>query len=33
LTEARQGWAKCTTCEEEVEIANLPEVEEEAAVT
>lgn len=25
LTEARQGWAKCVECEEEVEISSLPE--------
>ena len=25
LTEARQGWAKCVACEDEVEIARLPE--------
>jgi DNA topoisomerase-1 len=31
LTEARQGWAKCTVCEEEVEIAALPEAEAEPA--
>jgi DNA topoisomerase-1 len=29
LTEARQGWAKCTACEEEVEIANLPQAQAE----
>jgi DNA topoisomerase-1 len=33
LTEVRQGWAKCIACEEEYEIANLPEAEAEAAVT
>jgi DNA topoisomerase-1 len=30
LTEVRQGWAKCEACEEEVEIADLPEETEEA---
>lgn len=25
LTEVRQGWAKCTSCEEELEIADLPD--------
>jgi len=29
LTEVRQGWAKCQTCEEEFEIADLPEDTEE----
>ncbi|OQY21704.1 MAG: DNA topoisomerase I [Anaerolineaceae bacterium 4572_32.2] len=36
LAEARKGWAKCIACEEEVEIANLLElekVEKEAATT
>jgi len=28
LTEVRQGWAKCIECEEELEIASLPEVPE-----
>jgi DNA topoisomerase-1 len=27
LTEARQGWAKCVACEEEVETASLPEAQ------
>jgi DNA topoisomerase-1 len=31
LTEARQGWAKCHTCEEEFEIADLPEEGETTA--
>jgi DNA topoisomerase-1 len=31
LTEARKGWAKCIRCEEEFEIANLPQTEPEAA--
>jgi len=31
LIEARQGWAKCTVCEEEVEIAALPEAQAEPA--
>ncbi len=31
LTEARKGWAKCTACEEEVEIASLPQVQAEPA--
>jgi DNA topoisomerase-1 len=29
LTEARQGWAKCIACEGEVEIASLPQPEDE----
>jgi DNA topoisomerase-1 len=29
LTEARQGWAKCIACEEEVEIASLPQAQAE----
>jgi len=28
LTEARKEWAKCTACQEEFEIANLPEYED-----
>jgi DNA topoisomerase-1 len=31
LTEARQGWAKCIACEEEVEIASLPQEQAEPA--
>jgi len=31
LTEARQGWAKCAACEEEVEIDSLPEAIAEPA--
>ena len=31
LTEARKGWAKCIACEEEFEIANLPESQDEPA--
>jgi len=27
LTEARQGWAKCVACEEEVEIVSLPQAQ------
>ena len=27
LTEARQDWAKCVACEEEVETASLPEAQ------
>jgi DNA topoisomerase-1 len=30
LTEVRQGWAKCTECEEEFEITDLPDVAEES---
>lgn len=29
LTEVRQGWAKCTSCDEEFEITDLPEEPEE----
>ena len=29
LTEARQGWAKCIACEEEVETASLPQAQTE----
>ncbi|HUX75798.1 MAG TPA: type I DNA topoisomerase [Anaerolineae bacterium] len=32
LTEARQGWAKCIACEEEVEVASLPQPEAEPAI-
>ncbi|MFQ6102034.1 MAG: type I DNA topoisomerase [Anaerolineae bacterium] len=32
LTEARQGWAKCIACEEEFEIASLPQVQTEPTV-
>ncbi|MGD1994817.1 MAG: DNA topoisomerase, partial [Anaerolineae bacterium] len=31
LTEARQGWAKCVACEEETEIASLPQAQTEPA--
>lgn len=31
LTEARQGWAKCVACEEEVETASLPQAQADAA--
>lgn len=33
LTEVRQGWAKCTACEEEVEIASLPQPQAEPVAT
>jgi len=33
LTEARKGWAKCIACEEEFDIANLPEVQAEPVAT
>jgi DNA topoisomerase-1 len=31
LTEARKGWAKCIACEEEFEIASLPQSQDEPA--
>ncbi|NLF01900.1 MAG: type I DNA topoisomerase [Anaerolineales bacterium] len=31
LTEARPGWAKCTACEEEIELSALPQAEPEQA--
>jgi len=32
LTEARQGWAKCIACEEQVEVASLPQPEAEPVI-